>query len=129
VRRYLRFPEAAEALASNNDEETALPAARNVNTIKIPFVTDGRGRVVWSRTARGSQAQAQVERERRRSSPPSRFGRHRKLEYLPQMDQSHSLTGKGTEVVVGSMARRRRLKRVMIYGNASDGYISSMINP
>jgi len=32
-----------------------------------PFVTDGRGRVVWSRTARGSQAQ--VERERCRLSP------------------------------------------------------------
>ncbi|KAG2113129.1 uncharacterized protein F5147DRAFT_533703, partial [Suillus discolor] len=35
-----------------------------------PFVTDGRGRVVWSRTVRGpSHAQAQVEaRERRHSN-------------------------------------------------------------
>ncbi|KAG0709230.1 hypothetical protein DFH29DRAFT_772177, partial [Suillus ampliporus] len=36
-----------------------------------PFVTDGRGRVVWSRTARGSSHnQAQVDaRERHRSNP------------------------------------------------------------
>ncbi|KAG1751666.1 hypothetical protein EDD22DRAFT_754610, partial [Suillus occidentalis] len=35
-----------------------------------PFVTDGRGRVVWSRTVRGpSHPQAQVEaRERHRSN-------------------------------------------------------------
>jgi hypothetical protein len=61
---------AAEAAASSTDEQTGPPGRPQCEHDKDPpFVTDGRGRVVWSRTARGTQAQAQVERERRRLSP------------------------------------------------------------
>lgn len=62
---------AAEVLASSMGEQT-VPAARPQceHDTDPPFVTDGRGRVVWSRTVRGpSHAQAQVEaRERHRSN-------------------------------------------------------------
>lgn len=62
---------AAEAPASSTEEQTA-PADRPQceHDTDPPFVTDGRGRVVWSRTVRGpSHAQAQVEaRERHRSN-------------------------------------------------------------
>lgn len=62
---------AAEAPASSAVEQTA-PAGRPQceHDTDPPFVTDGRGRVVWSRTVRGpSHPQAQVEaRERHRSN-------------------------------------------------------------
>lgn len=62
---------AAEAPAGSAGEQTA-PAARPQceHDTDPPFVTDGRGRVVWSRTVRGpSHSQAQVEaRERHRSN-------------------------------------------------------------
>lgn len=62
---------AAEAPASSTGEQTA-PAGRPQceHDTDPPFVTDGRGRVVWSRTVRGpSHPQVQVEaRERHRSN-------------------------------------------------------------
>ena len=60
---------AAEAPATSTEGQTSPPPGRPQceHDKDPPFVTDGRGRVVWSRTARGSQAQ--VERERCRSSP------------------------------------------------------------
>lgn len=57
---------AVEAPASSVEEQTSPPGRPQCEHDKDPpFVTDGRGRVVWSRTARGSQAQV----ERCRSSP------------------------------------------------------------
>ncbi|KAG1746670.1 uncharacterized protein EDB91DRAFT_1118274 [Suillus paluster] len=64
--------EAAEAPTSSTGEQT-VPSSRPQceHDADPPFVTDGRGRVVWSRTARGpSHNQAQVDaRERHRSNP------------------------------------------------------------
>ncbi|KAG2042495.1 hypothetical protein BDR03DRAFT_990234 [Suillus americanus] len=62
---------AAEAPASSTGEQTALAARPQCeHDTDPPFVTDGRGRVVWSRTVRGPpHAQVQVEaRERHRSN-------------------------------------------------------------
>lgn len=61
---------AAEAPADCTEEQTT-PTGRPQceHDADPPFVTDGRGRVVWSRTVRGpSHAQAQVEARERRCS-------------------------------------------------------------
>jgi hypothetical protein len=61
----------AEAPASSTGEQAAAAGRPQCeHDTDPPFVTDGRGRVVWSRTVRGtSHPQAQVEaRERHRSN-------------------------------------------------------------